>query len=130
MAAFVEKLQVDLLSLDDIVALHVMDVFPKYSLLFPVRAKIPKKSGAPVATPGLEIWAPPSASSWMRVGNGRMGFGRNCDPNGESICYLMGLARAPGFLNAAMVRPAAFLIVWKKTIDSRARRFSRIRFGA
>ena len=44
-AAFNEKLQVDLLFLDDLIVLHIMDVFSKYSVLTPVRSKNP-----------LEVW--------------------------------------------------------------------------
>ena len=40
-ALFNEKLQVDLLILDDIIALQVMDVFPTYSPLIPVSFILP-----------------------------------------------------------------------------------------
>ena len=42
-AMFNEKSQVDLLFLDDIIALRILDVFSKYSLLIPVRTKNPQE---------------------------------------------------------------------------------------
>ena len=44
-AMFNEKLQVDLLFLGDLIVLHIMDVFSKYSILTPLRSKNP-----------LEVW--------------------------------------------------------------------------
>ena len=55
MSAFNEKLQIDLLFLDDLVALHVMDMFSKYSLLIPVRSKNPQ-----------EVWGA-FCNSWLSV---------------------------------------------------------------
>ena len=40
---FNERLQMDLLFLDDIIALHIMDVFSKYSILTRVRPKNPQE---------------------------------------------------------------------------------------
>ena len=40
MAVFNEKLHVDLLSSDDIIALQIMDVFSTYFLLMPVRPEM------------------------------------------------------------------------------------------
>ena len=40
-AMFNEKLQADLLFLGDIIALHIMDVYSKYSPLIPARAENP-----------------------------------------------------------------------------------------
>ena len=42
-SSFNEKVQVDLLFLGDLIALHVLDVFPRYSLLVPVRPKNPEE---------------------------------------------------------------------------------------
>ena len=42
-SAFNEKVQVDLLSLDDLVVAHAMDVFSKYSLLHPAQPKNPQE---------------------------------------------------------------------------------------
>ena len=42
MAVFNEKLHVDLLSSDDIIALQIMDVFSTYFLLMPVRPENPR----------------------------------------------------------------------------------------
>ena len=42
-STFSEKLQVDLLSLGDVIALRVMGVFPQYFLLLPVRSKNPQE---------------------------------------------------------------------------------------
>ena len=44
-AMFNEKLQVDLLFLDDLIVLHIMAVFTKNSILTPVRSRNP-----------LEVW--------------------------------------------------------------------------
>ena len=63
----------------------------------------------PSAAPGLEFSAPRLASGWMRVGNGRTSYGRNCAPNAESNCFFRSFARAPGFLNAAMAWRVAFI---------------------
>ena len=41
-AMFNEKLQVELLFFDDVMALHVMDVYSKSSLLIPVRTRNPQ----------------------------------------------------------------------------------------
>ena len=38
-----EKLQADLLFLDDVIASHAMDVFSEYPLLIPVRTKNPEE---------------------------------------------------------------------------------------
>ena len=40
---FNERLQMDLLSVDDIIALRIMDVFSKYSVLTRVRPKNPQE---------------------------------------------------------------------------------------
>ena len=54
-SAFNEKLQVDLLFLDDIIVLHVLDLFSRYSLLAPVRSKNPE-----------EVWDA-FCNSWIAV---------------------------------------------------------------
>ena len=43
------ELQIDLFILDDIIALHIMDVFSKNPLLAPARSKNPRKFGMPYA---------------------------------------------------------------------------------
>ena len=40
---FNERVQMDLLFLDDLIALHIMDVFSKYSILTRVRSKNPQE---------------------------------------------------------------------------------------
>ena len=52
---FNERLQIDLLFLGDIIALHIMDVFSKYSILTRVRPKNPQ-----------EVWDA-SLSGWVGV---------------------------------------------------------------
>ena len=42
-SCFNERAQVDLLFLDDIIAVHAMDVFSKYPLLRPVKSKNPQE---------------------------------------------------------------------------------------
>ena len=54
-AMFNERLQMDLLFFDDIIALHIMDVFSKYSILTRVRPKNPQ-----------EVWDA-FISSWVGV---------------------------------------------------------------
>ena len=129
-ATFNEKLQADLLFLDDIIALRVMGVFSEYSLLIPVRTKSPGKFGMPFAAHGLEFSAHLAASRWMRAGNGRMKYGQSCVQNGEPNCLFKGSARTPGFWNDATVWLAAFTIDRRKTIDSGIRRFPRRYSGA
>ena len=55
------KLQAGLLFLGDIVALHVMDVFSKYSPLIPVRTKNPQEvrdafCGSWIGVSGPPVW--------------------------------------------------------------------------
>ena len=52
---FNERLQMDLLFLGDIITLHIMDVFSKYSMLTRVRSKNPQ-----------EVWDA-FLSTWARV---------------------------------------------------------------
>ena len=61
-AIFNEKLPADLRFLDDIIALHVTDVFSKYYLLIPFARRIPRRFGAPFAVLGLGFLALPWAS--------------------------------------------------------------------
>ena len=42
-SAFNEKLQIDLLFLDEHIVLHVLDIFSRYSLMVPVRSKNPEE---------------------------------------------------------------------------------------
>ena len=59
-AKFNEKSQVGRLFLDDIVALRVMDVSPKYSLLTPVRAKNPQEVRGAFCNSRIGVFGPPS----------------------------------------------------------------------
>ena len=43
-SSFNERVQVDLLFLGDLIALHVLDLFSRYSLLAPVRAENPEEA--------------------------------------------------------------------------------------
>ena len=54
-SAFNEKLQVDLLFLDDLIVLHVLDLFSRYSLLVPARSENPE-----------EVWDA-FCNSWIAV---------------------------------------------------------------
>ena len=66
--------------------------------------------GAPFAVHGLGFSALRGASSWMKVGAGRMNYGQTCAPNVESNRFFEGSVRAPGFSNAAMVWLVVFTI--------------------
>ena len=52
-------MQVDLLFLDDIIALHVMDVFSRYTLFIPVRAKNPVKVWGAFCNLWIGVFGPP-----------------------------------------------------------------------
>ena len=93
-AVFNEKLQAGLPSLDDILALRVMDVFSKNSLLILSRARNPQGVWDAFCSSWVGVLAPRLASSWMRAGNGRMSYWRHCVPNAESNCFFKGLAHA------------------------------------
>ena len=58
-AAFNEKLQVDLLLLVDIVALHVLYVFSKLSPLIPVRTKNAQDVRAAICNSWVGVCGPP-----------------------------------------------------------------------
>ena len=60
-AMFNEKLQVDLLFLDDLIALHIMAVFPKYSILTLVRSKNPLEVWDAFVACWIGIFGPPKA---------------------------------------------------------------------
>ena len=59
---------------------------------------------------GLEFLVLVGASGWGSVGNGGMNYGQDPAQNGNSNYFFKGLVRTPGFLNAAMVWPAAFTV--------------------
>ena len=56
---FNERLQMDLLFLDDIVALHIKDVFPKYSILTRVRPKNPQEVWDAFVSSWVGVFGPP-----------------------------------------------------------------------
>ena len=58
-AMFNAKLQVDLLFLDDIIALRIMDLFSKYSFLIPARAKNPQDVWDPCCGSWIAVCGPP-----------------------------------------------------------------------
>ena len=58
-AAFNKKLQVDVLPWGDVIASHVMDVFPKYSLLIPSRTKIPREVWGDFCNSWIGVVGPP-----------------------------------------------------------------------
>ena len=60
-AMFNEKLQVDLLLLDDLIVLLTMGVFSKYSVLTPVRSKNPLEVWDAFVACWIGIFAPPKA---------------------------------------------------------------------
>ena len=64
---FNERLQIDLLFLDDIVALHRMDVFSKNSSLYPVRFENPQEAWGAFQGLRFEIFRPPKS---IQMGEG------------------------------------------------------------
>ena len=60
-STFNEKLQVDLLFSDDLIVLHIMDVYSKYSILTPVRPKNPLEVWDAFVTCWIGIFGPPRA---------------------------------------------------------------------
>ena len=55
-----EKLQIDLLFLDDIISFHVNEVSPEYSLLAPARSENPHEVRDASAASGNGIYGPPN----------------------------------------------------------------------
>ena len=62
-----ERLQVALLLLDASIELHVMDIFPKYSPLIPVRTKNPQEPWDASCSSWIGVFGPPM-SSWLDGG--------------------------------------------------------------
>ena len=58
-SCFNERVQVDLLFLDDIIAVHAMDAFPKFSLLQRVKSKNPQEVWDGFCASGLGTFGPP-----------------------------------------------------------------------
>ena len=104
-AALAEKLQVHLLSwaISSPCVLRASSLSTPSS--FPFVRKIPRMFGAPFGIHGFEWPAFRFASRWMRAGNGRTIYGRNCAPNDRLNCLFEASVRAPGFLNAATAWP-------------------------
>ena len=67
-AMFNEKLRVDLLSLHDILAFHVMGVFSEYSLLIPVRTKNPQEVWGAFCNSRIGVFGPPQCIQMDEVG--------------------------------------------------------------
>ena len=75
------KLQVDLLFLGDIIALHVMEVFPSIRFYRRCAPKTLKKFGMPLQTFGSGFSGHRNVLRWMQGANGEMLFGaKNGDP--------------------------------------------------
>ena len=108
-AMFNEKLQADLLFLDDVIALHIMDVYSKYSLSYRFALRIPRRFGTPSAALGLGFLVLLGASSWAEAGKGRMNCRRNYVPNVASN-FSRCCCAPHGFSNAAMVWPVESII--------------------
>ena len=101
-ARFNEKLRVDLLFFDDIIAVGAMDVCSKYSLLILVRTRNLTEVCGAFRNPGFGVFGPPRCVQM----DGGQNFVRD-----EDLNYLFKvLARTPGFLSAAMVLRAEFII--------------------
>ena len=58
-ASLNEKVQVDLPFLSDIIVLHALDLFPRYSLLVPVRLKNPDEVWAAFRTSRIAVFGIP-----------------------------------------------------------------------
>ena len=56
---FTEKLQVDLVFSDDIIALHVIDAFPMDSIIIPVRAGSPQEVWDAFCSSWIGVFGPP-----------------------------------------------------------------------
>ena len=92
------KLQVDLRLLGDIVALHLMEVFPSIRFYRHCAPKTLKKFGKPLRTFGSGFPGHRNVLRWMQGANGEMLFGANTWRS-----FFKGRARAPGFLNVEVV---------------------------
>ena len=113
----------DLLFADDAVALHVMDVFPKYSLWIPVRPKYPQEVGGAPAAHGSAYLDSPRVPGRTKVVNRRMEFRRISVRITESGSSAKGRARAGGLLNAVMACRVDFIIARWRMAAHRGSRF-------
>ena len=120
---FNEKAQADPLFLDDIIALHAMDMFPRYSLPLPVQPENQKRFGAFFVMVGWESLGCPKAFRWTRGENGGMRFGRICAHSFELNCNVRKREHIHGNWNVEMALRAEFLTVFWAMVVSRAGRF-------
>ena len=65
---FAEKLRADLLFPDDLTALRALDVFPKYSLLMPVRSKDPREVWGALRNSRIGVCGQPQSIQIARGG--------------------------------------------------------------
>ena len=65
---FNEKLQVDLVSSDDLIALHATDVFSKYFISIPVRSKNPRDVRGAFRNSRIGDFGPPQSAQMEKGG--------------------------------------------------------------
>ena len=75
---FKERLQMDLLFLDGIIALHIMGVFSKYSILTRVRSKNPQEVWDAFISSWVGVFGPPKCLHLDEGVNGKMISGETC----------------------------------------------------
>ena len=75
-SAFNEEVEADLLFLDGIISLRAMDMFSKFSLLFPAQPKTPQEVWDVLRSSWSGIFGPPEGIQMDEGGDGRMRFGR------------------------------------------------------
>ena len=111
------KLQIELLSLDDIVASHVMDASSKYSPPVPARSKNPQELRGVSSGSWIGIFGPPKCiqtEEWAKRRNGVRA--NSC--SGRRIKFLFqGRARACGYLDAGMVWLEESIIAFLQMIE-------------
>ena len=108
-STFDGKLQVDLLFLGDIIALHVMDVVPKYSTLALERSENPQEVRMSPRARGFVFLDCRSGFKRMKGVNGTMRFGQIIVRSVGLSSSLRERARAPGLLNVGMVLHEEFM---------------------
>ena len=99
---FNERLQMDLLFLDDIIAWHIMDVFSKYSFLTRVRPKNPQGVWDAFISSWVGVFGPPKCLHLDEGANGKMISGETCVWNVALNWFSRVRVVIPGFWNDAM----------------------------
>ena len=104
------RLQMDLIFSDDIIALHIMDVFSKYSILARARSEYPQEAWDASLPSWRGSLAPPKVCIWTKGASGRTISGEICAWNAVSHWYFSVRAPIRGSRGDVMVLPGAFTI--------------------